>query len=89
MTAAARWPARREPANNQFFSPDGNGTYLVFYPIVIDRQLPIIEKARQCAPAPEAVIQFFGSRRAIRDLLALQLHPLMHGIGHVLQPINI
>ena len=33
------------------FSSDGNGPNLVFRPVVVDRQLPVIEKARGCAPA--------------------------------------
>ena len=69
--------ARKQPV----VSSNGNRPDLVFDTVVVDRQLPVIEEPRKCAPAPEAVIQCFCSRRAIRDLLALQSHPLLHGIG--------
>ena len=40
--------------------------------------MPVVQQAR------EAVIDCFGSRRAIRDLLELQHQPLMHCIGQKL-----
>ena len=38
------------------FLSNRNGPDLVFCPVVVDRQLPIIQKARECAPAFEAVV---------------------------------
>ncbi len=35
--AAARWPAASEPANSQFFLPDGDGTNGILDRVVIDR----------------------------------------------------
>ena len=61
-------------------SPNGYWQDLVFNPVIVDRQLPVIEKSRECSPAREALIQCFGNSRPIGDLLALQLHPLVHGI---------
>ena len=50
---------------------DGNRANLVLDPVVIDGQLPVLQKLRQSRPALEAVIQRFGRGRAIGDLPAL------------------
>ena len=49
MTAAARFPARNDPANNQF--ANYNRADLIFNPIVVDWQLPIIEIPRERLPS--------------------------------------
>ena len=75
--------ARAQAAREQpIGSANGNWPDLVFDPIVVHGQLPIIDEARQCSPAPEAVIQCSGSRRAVRQLLPLQGHPLVQCIEH-------
>ena len=51
MTAAARLPARRLPANSQFVAPDGDRPDLVLDPVVVDRQLAVVEEARQRLPS--------------------------------------
>ena len=33
------------------FSPDSNGSDLVLCPVVVDRQLPVTQEARQCCTA--------------------------------------
>ena len=76
-TLAGAQRARKQP----IVSSNGNRTDLVLDPVVVDRQLPVIEEPRERPPAPEAVVQRFGSGRAVNDFLALQHHPLMHGIG--------
>lgn len=40
-----------------------------------DRQLPVIQKQRECTPVLETVIKCFGCSRAVHDLLPLQQHP--------------
>ena len=58
-------------------STNGNRANLILDPVVVDRQFPVIQKLCQCSPALEAVIKRLGSRRAVRDSLALQQHPLL------------
>ena len=60
---------------------DGNRANLILDPVVIDRQLPIIQKLRQCRSALQAVIEFFGGGRAIRDLFPLQQYPRLELIS--------
>ena len=63
----SRTLARAQAAGEQpVGSANGNRPDLVFDPVVIHAQLPIIDEARQRSPAPEAVIQGLGSRRAVR-----------------------
>ena len=78
MTVAARWPALKESANNQFFSSNRNGSDLVLRQVVVYRPLPITQEARECAPALEAVVHGFGRGRPICDLPALQFRTLMY-----------
>lgn len=70
------------------WTPIRNRPDLVFDPIVVSGQLPVIHEARQRSPAPKAVIQGLGSCRAVRQLLSLQYHPLVqcieHGLGVLL-----
>ena len=53
-------------------SAKGNGPDSIFDPVVIGRQLRVIDKSRERRPAPEAVVQRFGGGRVARHLLALQ-----------------
>jgi len=74
MTAAARLPARNEPANNQFERPMAMPD-LVLDPIVINGQLTIIEVARERLPSLQGVVQGSCCGRTVGDLDSLQPHP--------------
>jgi hypothetical protein len=50
ITAAPRWPARKEPANNQLFPANGDGPDLIRNMVVIDRQMPVICQPDQLIP---------------------------------------
>lgn len=76
MIAAARFPARSEPANNQF-ALQGPRANLVFQPIVVDRYVPIGQITRERLPALEAVVERLGDRRSLGDQFALGKQPLM------------
>src|SRR5450756_2078161 len=65
---------------------DGNWANLVLDPVVVNGQLSVIQKLRQCRPALEAVIERFGRSRAICDLLPLQHHPLAVSYTHLTLP---
>jgi hypothetical protein len=47
MTAAARLPARRLPANSQFVATERDRPDLVLHQVVVDRQIAVIDEARQ------------------------------------------
>ena len=51
---------------------------LVLDPVVVHRQLSVIDEPRERLPAPQAVVQRLGRGRgrSIRRILALQPHPL-------------
>ena len=75
--------ARAQAAGKQpVIAANGNRPDLVLDPVVVHGQLPVIDEARQRSPAPEAVIQCPGRRRAVRQLLPLQGHPLVQCIEH-------
>ena len=61
-------------------SANGNGPDLVFDPVVVHGQLPVIDEARQRSPAAQAVIERFGRCRTIGQLLPVQCHPFMQRI---------
>lgn len=77
MMAAARWPERRLPANNQFERPREPDS--TFDPVVVSRHLRVIDKALERHPALEAVVQHLGLARITRHLLALPHHPHVQG----------
>ena len=58
-TAAGRFRADEEPV----LAPERDGPDRVLDPVVVDRIAPVIEVARQCAPALEAVVDGFGQTR--------------------------
>ena len=62
--------------------PNGNRSDLVLDPVVVHGQLPVICEARQRSPAAQAVVQRPGSRRAVRQFLPLQCHPLVQRIEY-------
>ena len=74
-------PRTQGASKQPIAATDGNRANLVLDPVVIDWQLSVIQKLRQCRPALEAVIQRFCRGRAIRDFLPLQQHPRMKRIG--------
>ena len=76
-TLAGPQRAREQPV----FSSNRNGPDLVFCPVVVNRQLSVIQEARECSPALEAVVECFGRGRAVRDLPALQHHPLVKRVS--------
>ena len=49
---------------------NGNRANLVLNRVIVDGQLPVIQKLCQSRPALETVIERFGRSRAICDLLA-------------------
>ncbi len=82
MMAAARWPARSEPANSQLDLPMrwcGCG----FPPIVVRWQITVIDVARERLPALQAVVDSPGCGRTIRHPLPLPGEPLLQGISHL------
>src|SRR5674476_1411382 len=50
---------------------DGDGANLILDPVVIDWQLPVIQKLCQCRAALETVFMCSGGSRSIRDVSAL------------------
>src|ERR1700690_3102280 len=60
-------------------SPQGHWPDSVLDMIVVDRQIAILEVARQRRPASEAVIDRFSCGGAIRHLAALSSEPLPQG----------
>lgn len=81
MTAAARWPTRNEPANNQFARP--SAIDLIWFSTNCYRwQVPIVEVAGQRRPALEAVVQCAGQRGAFGGTHALREHPGVQRFGH-------
>lgn len=75
--------ARAQAAGEQpVIATNGNRPDLVLDPVVVHRQLPLIDEARERHPTPEAVIQCPGRRRAVRHLVPLQCHPLVQRIEH-------
>jgi hypothetical protein len=78
MMLAARSPARCDPAKSQLaqgYRPDP-----VLDVIVVDRQITVLEIARQRRPAPEAVVDRFSCGGPIRHLTALSSKPLPQGL---------
>ena len=53
------------------FSSNSNGSDLVLCPVVVDWQLTIIQKARECTATLDAVIERFGRGRTVSYLDAL------------------
>jgi hypothetical protein len=56
MTAAARLPARKLPANSQFCRPSAIGPDAVLHPVVVDGHVAVVQEARERLPAVEAVV---------------------------------
>jgi hypothetical protein len=56
---------------------NGDGPDLVLNMVVIDRQMPVVHKARERPPALEAVIDRSGRGRAIGNLLPVRNQPLV------------
>ena len=50
----------------------GHGPDLVFHPVVVDGQLPVIQETHERAPAPQAVVKRLGRSRAVQELAALE-----------------
>ena len=81
MTAAARWPARGDPANNQLDRPSAIGRIWSLYPVVVCRKRAVVGEAHERGPPPEAVVDGFGGCRAVGDLLRVHDEPSVQGIG--------
>ena len=52
---------------------------LVFDPVVVHRQLPILQESRQRFPASQTVVDRFGRGRAFGHLLPIKYQPLVQG----------
>ena len=61
-------PGPQSTCKQPVFSANDNWTNLVLNPVVVDGQLPIIQKLRQSSPALQAVVQCFGCGRSICNL---------------------
>ena len=81
MTAAARLPARRVPANSQLLRPSAIGRIWFSTQLLSIGRVAVVEEARQRRPAIQAVVDRLGGRRAVGHLLALQRQPLVQRIG--------
>ena len=79
MMAAARLPARSEPAKSQLRRPS-DGPDQVLDVVVVHRQGWIVEEAGQRGPTLEAVVEGPGRCGTIGELDALQRHPFMPGV---------
>ena len=83
MMAAARWPARSEPANNQLDLPMAIGLILFSTQFVVRRQIAVVDVARERVPAFQAVVDRPGRGRAVGHPLPLSRGPLLQGIDHL------
>jgi len=73
--------ARAQDASKQLVTAaNGDGPDLVLDPIVINRQLPIINKKDECYPTLEAVDLRLGGDRSVGYLAPLQRHPFVQGV---------
>lgn len=75
MTIAARWPGQLAAAEEPCAAPHCPWFYLALEEVVIDRNGPVLEVARQRSPAVQAVVDRAGDRAAVRHAAALELQP--------------
>ncbi len=55
---------------------------LVLHPVVVGGQIRVVDVARECQPALQALVDGLSGRRALGHLLPLRSEPLMQRIGH-------
>lgn len=67
--SGTRLACQKRTGKQPAVAPNGNRSDLVLDVVVVDGQLPVIHKAGQRLPTPQALVQGFGDGCPIRDLL--------------------